>query len=263
MKVSTKMIAILIVLVMALGVFSGCSDSSNDSTLDSSASSTDSVQNDTSDVTDSSADAEDETDSDVEAEVQEDMIGEVYYVYTDSIYIDLYETEAEVTDYTTLDVDTLTSSGMSDDVVTADVTYYYIFQDGVMTESSLEEIEEGDLIAADYDDDGTLSIIILKKVEESDVIAEVTAIEDSTLTLTLYGAISEDTTISDYANVDMTLYEATETTETYTFDGTEYLYIASDGALTEATSEDVAVGDVLIFYTDESDLPTITIYPAE
>ncbi len=263
MQASKRLLALLIVLVFALGVFSGCSNTNN-SGLDNTTANTDSVLNDATDATDDTDDVQDETDPDTQDETQpEDLIGEVYSVYTDALYLDLYEAESEIEDYTTLDLDSLVYSGAYEEVLTEDVTYYYILSDGIMSESSLEEIEMGDFVAVSYAEDGSKSIIILAKAEQSTVVAEVTAIEDASLTVTVYEALSEGTVISDYANVDMTGYEATETTEIYELDGTEAFYIAADGALTDATADDITVGDMLIFYTDEYGLPAIVIYPAE
>ena len=93
--------------------------------------------------------------------------------------------------------------------------------------------------------------------EDALQIAEVTAIaDDGTLSMTLYTLTEGAEEPTDYAAIDMSLYEAgTETAE--------YLPDERDGELTEATAADIAVGDMLAFYKTEDGTNAIAIYHPE
>lgn len=97
--------------------------------------------------------------------------------------------------------------------------------------------------------------------EDTLQIAEVTAIaEDGTLSMTLYTLIEGAEEPSDYADIDMSVFEAGTETAEYLPDETVQIYVASDGTLTEATAADIAVGDMLAFYKTEDGTDAIAIY---
>lgn len=100
--------------------------------------------------------------------------------------------------------------------------------------------------------------------EDALQIAEVTAIaDDGTLSMTLYTLTEGAEEPTDYAAIDMSLYEAGTETAEYLPDETVQIYVAADGELTEATAADIAVGDMLAFYKTEDGTNAIAIYHPE
>lgn len=92
-------------------------------------------------------------------------------------------------------------------------------------------------------------------------IAEVTAIaDDGTLSMTLYTLTEGAEEPSDYAAIDMSLYEAGTETAEYLPDETVQIYVAADGELSEAAAADIAVGDMLAFYKTDDGTNAIAIY---
>ena len=144
-----------------------------------------------------------------------DVIGEVTYVGTSYLSVTTYESESEVTDYATLDTDTLTETGSTQYVYPDDASTYYMVSEAALTNATADDLVAGCLIAVTTDDDGNQQIIILKTADETseddedettgteddaDVIAEVTAVNDNgTLELTIYDVVDDTLDISDYA----------------------------------------------------------------
>lgn len=97
-------------------------------------------------------------------------------------------------------------------------------------------------------------------------VAEVTAIsEDGTLTLTLYEPSDPDSAgsnaLTSYASLDLSQFQPSEETETYTVQEETTVDEADNGTFTPASAEDIAVGDTLVIYTDEDGQDTIVLYP--
>lgn len=93
-------------------------------------------------------------------------------------------------------------------------------------------------------------------------IAEVTAINDGVLSLTLYGLAESGSEyeITDVKTVDLENYKATDETETYTIDSTAVFYTVENGTLTEIDSSEIVVGDMLVMYDDSQDGVVIVVY---
>lgn len=266
MKKTKSLLALLIVLVLCVGIFAGCGTTTTTSNDD----------DDDSDTT--LGDLSDVSDDDTLTDDAEDIIGEVTYVGTSYISLDTYESESEITDYATLDADTLTDSGMTKYVYPDSTAAYYTVSDGVLVSAASDDVVAGCLIAVTTDTDGTQQIIILKAAdaeddvtdvtdttdEAADIIAEVTVVnEDGTLDLSIYKILDGTIEITDYASVDLTNYYDSYITETYTITEDTVIAVAADGVLTETTSEEIVVGDILVIYTDEYDVINIAVYHAE
>ena len=96
-------------------------------------------------------------------------------------------------------------------------------------------------------------------------IAEVTAINEGMLSLTIYGLTesSAEYEITDLKNVDLTNYEATEETEEYTIATDTVIYTVIDGALTEIENSEIIVGDMLVIDDGADEGVTIVVYHTE
>jgi hypothetical protein len=91
-----------------------------------------------------------------------DTIGEVVYAGT-YITVTLYTSPEEVEDYATLDVNTLTNTGIQGFVYTYSYSNYYIAENGQLNPYKRENIEKGDIVVENTDAEGKHNIIILKK----------------------------------------------------------------------------------------------------
>lgn len=262
MKTKKRMLAILLVLIMSISVLVACSKADEDSTTDDAESLAD-------------VDTADEAE---EVVAEEDVIGEVTYIGESYFSLNTYEAESEVTDYASLDTATLSEVGNMDYVYTYETATYYKVVSGTLETVTAEDMEVGDLIAATTDADGLQSIIILKAAEteiseeeteatvESVVVAQLTAFnEDGTLSLTHYALSEEavDYEITDFADVQMGNYIATETTEDYTIPEECFIYLIEDGVATEVDETYMIVTDMLVICTDEDGEIDIFVYPAE
>ena len=96
-------------------------------------------------------------------------------------------------------------------------------------------------------------------------IAEVTAISDGVLSLTIYGLTESgaEYEITDLKDVDLTNYEATEETGEYTIASDTVIYTVVDGALTEIETSEIIVGDMLVIDDGADEGVTIVVYHTE
>ena len=259
MKKTKGLLAILMVMLLCIGIFAGCSSTTTNS-------------NDDDDDT-TLEDISDDSDDDTLTDVSEDVIGEVTYVGTSYLSLSTYESESEITDYATVDTDMLTEVGGTEYVYPDDTAEYYKVSDGALVSATSDEVVAGCLIAVTTDTEGTQQIIILKAAdaenddtadEVTDIIAEVIAVnEDGTLELSIYEILDDTIEITDYASVDLTNYYDSYITETYTITEDAVIAVAADGVLTETTSEEIVAGDILVIYTDEFDATNIAVYHTE
>lgn len=264
MKKTKSLLAILMVMLLCIGIFAGCSSTRTNS-------------NDDDDDT-TLEDISDDFDDDTLTDAAEDVIGEVTYVGTSYLSLSTYESESEITDYSTLDTDILTEVGGTEYVYPDDAAEYYVVSDDTLVSASSDEVVAGCLIAVTTDTEGTQQIIILKAAdagddvtddtdttdEAADIIAEVTAVnEDGTLELSIYEILDDTIEITDYASVDLTNYYDSYITEPYTIADDTVIAVAAEGVLTETTSEEIMAGDILLIYTDEDAVENIVIYHIE
>ena len=144
-----------------------------------------------------------------------------------------------------------------------------------MVAQTADDLIVGDLVAVTTTETGVQQIILLERESadntgesdtdqaDEDVVAEVTAIDEDVLTLTIYEAAETATAISDYTQVNMEDYIATESVETYTIDSTVRVSVIEDGVMSMTDSSEIVVGDMLVIYTTESGTPSIAVYHAE
>ena len=268
MKRKFRFLSLALVLVLSMGLLAACgSDDADDTTMTEDESGTQ-----------TSSTFEESSETNTEAE---DVIGEISYISSLYMSLNVYEPVAEVIDYASLDVSTLTASYSTESItIDSDAEYYYI-SDSPMVSQTSADLEAGDMVAVTTSEDGTQQIILLEKGDgdstgssteysgsdaeytAEDVVAEVAAIDGDTLTLTVYEAVDTATAISDYTQVNLEDYIATETEDTYTIDSTVSVYVVEDGVMVISDSSEIVVGDMLVIYTTESGTSSIAIYHAE
>ena len=150
MKKSWKSLtALLAASLLCLGMFAGCSEAEESSSSESSSESSSSTS------TSSSSSSEEE-------EAAEDVVGEITYLGTSSLVVDVYEADSEITDYTDLEGIALTDSGDSETVTLEDDAVYQSVSSGVASDITLDDLAEGDMVAVTTDEDGVQTIIVLE-----------------------------------------------------------------------------------------------------
>lgn len=281
MKTKKGYLALLMVLAICVGMFTGCSGSN--STYDDDDEDLGTLSN-----------ADTNTDDAVEAE---DVIGEVTYVGTSYLSLSTYESTSEITDYTTLDTSTLTEVGGMEYVYPDDSAEYYTVSSATLVSAAYEDITAGCIIAVTTDTYGIQQIIILQAAEDEEVpddtateeteddgemlavdtyiVAEVTAVnEDGSLTLLNYVSIEDamEYTIEDYFAADLTQFASDGTYSDYVVPVDAVIYLiensddpelTEDGIADEITADYIIAGDMLVIYTDDYGVTNIVVYPAE
>lgn len=281
MKTKKGYLALLMVLAICVGMFTGCSGSN--STYDDDDEDLGTLSN-----------ADTNTDDAVEAE---DVIGEVTYVGTSYLSLSTYESTSEITDYTTLDTSTLTEVGGMEYVYPDDSAEYYTVSSATLVSAAYEDITAGCIIAVTTDTYGIQQIIILQAAEDEEVpddtateeteddgemlavdtyiVAEVTAVnEDGSLTLLNYVSIEDamEYTIEDYFAADLTQFASDGTYSDYVIPADAVIYLiensddpelTEDGIADEITADYIIAGDMLVIYTDDYGVTNIVVYPAE
>lgn len=269
MKKYVKPLALVLAVILCVGALAACTTTTTkeDDDDDYADTGTTAAPDDTADdATDDSA-----QDATADDEVQEDVIGKITEIYDSMLTLDSYTAASEITDYAALDVTTLTATGETEYPYIYEDCEYYRASEGTLADATDEDLTVGQTVAVITTEDGVQQVIILQDaeadgatIESYPVIAEVNAIaDDGTWTLYIY-ALNSDVTdyeITDYANVELDNY-------TYAFDSLDYLptegitvQFASEDTLTDAVASDVAVGDMVVIYTDEAGNEKIAVYP--
>lgn len=265
MKKAKRLLALVTALLLCVGIFAGCGTTTT--TLDDD--DNDTILGDLS-----------ENGSNITlTDVAEDIIGEVTYVSTSYLSVSIYESEGVITDYATLDTDTLTETGLTEYVYPEEASAYYTVSDGALVSAAADDLVTGCLIAVTTDAYGSQQIIILKGVgddsavsaddadthdETAVTVAAVTAInDDGTVELTIYDAVDDALEITDYSAVDWDNYAASEITETFTIADDAVISVVEEGVLTETTSEEIIVGDMLVIYFDDDGVTNVAVYHSE
>lgn len=254
-------LSLLLVMLLCIGLTAtgcmGSTDSGDDTTLD--------------DITSDDTTSDDTTDDGNDEDEAEELIGEVAYVGSSYITISLYTVDAEIDDYTELDVSELTEDGTTEYIYISSSTEYYTVDSGALVSGSADDVAEGDMIVASvvYGDANTI-IVLAGTDEAADIsidatVAEVTAIGDGSFTLSVYSLTEEgaDYVITDAAAVELANYEASSETEEISVDSSWIVQIVEDGAVTEGTSDGIAVGDVIVIYTDADGIENVVVYHNE
>ena len=169
MKKSWKSLtALLAASLLCLGMFAGCSEAEESSSSESRSESSSSTS------TSSSSSSEEE-------EAAEDVVGEITYLGTSSLVVDVYEADSEITDYTDLEGIALTDSGDSETVTLEDDAVYQSVSSGVASDITLDDLAEGDMVAVTTDEDGVQTIIVLEVETAGDSSSSISS-TDSTST---------------------------------------------------------------------------------
>lgn len=279
MKTKKKYLSLLMALLLCVGIFSGCSDTSD--TYDE-------------DDPGTSTNTNGELDEIVQAE---DVLGEVTYVGTSYLSLTTYESASEITDYAAVDVSSLTEVGGMEYVYPDANAEYYKVSSAMLVSASYEDLAAGCMIAVTTGSDGTQKIIILEEAADEDltddtateeteddgemlpvdtyVVAEVAAVnEDGSLTLLNYVAIEDalEYTIEDYFAADLTQFDSDGTYSDYTIPDDAIIYLVEtsedpelteDGIADEITADYIIVSDMLVIYTDDFGVTNVVVYPAE
>lgn len=152
MKKISGWASVLLAVLLCLGMFAGCSEAEESSSSESSSE----TSSDTSSETSSS-----EEESSQEEALEEDVIGEVTYIGSSSLVLDVFEPSSEVTDYTALEGITLTDTEESRTVTLEEDATFQEVKEGALTEITKDDLPEGVLVAVTTDDEGVQTVIIL------------------------------------------------------------------------------------------------------
>ena len=185
MKHTTKYIALSLAAALAcLAVLTACSDDKSESVSQAQSTAPSSSQ-----AASGSSEATAE---------QTTVMGEVTYGGSDYISVTAYTGGEEVTDYTTLDVSTLTASEDTESIATTDATEYFKVESGMLNAATREDVTTGTFIVSTFDEEGSHQIILIETAAADDSAVTVTdADEETDETISDTSAVSEDTAESD------------------------------------------------------------------
>ena len=122
MKKLAGLTATLLAMLLCLGMFAGCSETEEESSSSESSSET------SSDTSSESSVSEEE--SSEEADQEGDVIGQITYVGSTTLVLDVYEPDSEVTDYTAMDDVTLTDADETRSVTLEDDAVFQSVSEG-------------------------------------------------------------------------------------------------------------------------------------
>lgn len=246
MKSKMSIIAVLAIAVLLVGVCAGCSNTSTNTN------------------TNSGSDEEVSPDSDNEETLE--AVAEVVSVNGSELEVRFYAANSagdEIGDYAAVDLSDYTVAEETSILTVADDAEIFIVSSGELVEATLENVTAGTYLAITYVGEEAQELVILDVGQSEMLVAEVTGIsEDGLLSLIRYafnGDTAEENPI-DYANVDLDAYGATEDTDEYTITDDILMSVVEDGVLTETTADEIAVGDMLVFYLTEDGQTAIAVY---
>lgn len=149
MKKRFGLLSVLLMMILCLGLLSGCSENTTEDDGETTSNSS---------STDSDTTYGDSGESDAETS---DIVGAVTYVGDTYLTIDLYEADTEITDYTELDSVTLSDTGDSETVsLDSDAVFQYVSAESLYS-TTIDDIAVGDIVAITTDEDGLQEVIIL------------------------------------------------------------------------------------------------------
>ena len=169
MKKLTGITATLLAALLCLGVLGGCSDSGSGSSSDTSSETSSESSSETSSEESSSQD--EETDNG-------DVIGQVSYIGSATLVVDVYEPDSEIEDYTNVGSVAFTDKEVNSSITLEDDAVFQKVSGGELTDITLEDLEEGDMVAVTTEDEGGQTIIVLE-VEMEDGSADGEASEET------------------------------------------------------------------------------------
>ena len=179
MKQHLRVSAALLAGLFSLCLLTGCSGSAS-----SSSSSTSSSEDSSSSESTASTNL---------GSLSQDIVGELTYIGSSSLVLDLYEPDTDITDYTdTADI-TFTSAGESETVTLEDGVEYQTVSDGALTVITLDDLAEGDMVAVTTSEDGAQQIIVLEVANVEDDLASSSSVSENAELATEESALEEAT----------------------------------------------------------------------
>lgn len=163
MKKFAGLTATVLAMLLCLGMFAGCSETEESSSSETSSESSSETSSDTSSETSVS-----QEESSGEA-VEGDVIGEITYVGSTTLVLDVYEADSEVTDYTDMEGVALTDTEESRTITLEDGAVFQSVSEGALTEITIDDVAEGDMVAVTTDEDGAQTVTVLDVEIGSDV----------------------------------------------------------------------------------------------
>ena len=179
-KQNLRVSAALLAGLFSLCLLTGCSGSSSSST----SSSEDSSSSESTASTNFSSS---------EGSLSQDIIGELTYIGSSSLVLDLYEPDTDITDYTDTTDITFTSTGESETVTLEDGVEYQTVSDGALTVIALDDLAEGDMVAVTTSEDGVQQIIVLEVARVEDDLASSSSVSENAELATEESALEEAT----------------------------------------------------------------------
>ncbi len=171
MKKLTGITAALLASLLCLGLMGGCSDNSSES---SSAASSE-TSSDTSSESSSETSSEDSSSQDEETD-NGDVVGQITYIGSSTLVVDVYEPDSEIQDYTDVADVTFTDEEVNSSIDLEDGAVFQKVSGGELTDVTLEDLEEGDMVAVTTDDEGVQTIIVLEvEMEDSSADSDTSA----------------------------------------------------------------------------------------
>ncbi len=253
MKKKTKILAIAAMAALLVGAAVGCSDTNTNNA-------------DTSTNNNANTDSDEEPSTGQDSGETAEAVAEVVSISGSELEVRFYladSGEEAIEDYAAIDLNDYTAEEETSTLAIADDAEVLAVTSGELADAALEDVTAGSYLAVTYTGDEASKLVILSDAGPEMLVAEVTGTsEDGQLSLTYYafsGDASEEYPV-DYANVDLSSYEATEDTEEYAVADGTLVSVAENGTLTETTAEEIAVGDILVFYPTEDGQTAIAVY---
>lgn len=95
-------------------------------------------------------------------EAQKTVMGEVTYVGSSYISVTAYTGGEDVTDFTTLDISTLTATENTESIDTAEDTEYLKVETGMLNAAARDDVTTGAFIVSTLDENGAHQIILIE-----------------------------------------------------------------------------------------------------
>ena len=152
MKKLTGITATLLAALLCLGVLGGCSDSGSGSSSDTSSETSSESSSETS---------SEESSSQYEETDNGDVIGQVSYIGSATLVVDVYEPDSEIEDYTNVGSVAFTDKEVNFSITLEDDAVFQKVSGGKLTDITLEDLEEGDMVAVTTDAAGGHTLIVL------------------------------------------------------------------------------------------------------
>ena len=204
--------------------------------------------------------------SDSDAAETKESVAEVISVNGADLEVRFYLADSDadsIEDYTAVDLTEYAAAEETETLTVAEDAEIFTVSSGELADAALEDVTAGTYLAVTYAGETARKIVILSISQPTMLVAQVTGIsEDGLLSLTRCKAKDDagEGSVTDYANIDATRYEATGETDEYTVADGVLVSVAEDGVLTEATADEIAVGDLLVFYSTEDGQTAIAVY---